>query len=56
MAILRCVEAVVKALEMEGIRYVFGHPGHGNTNILGNYSACSFVLPTRRRNINGHPS
>ena len=31
---MRCAEALVKALEMEGVRYVFGHPGHGNTNIL----------------------
>ena len=31
---MRCAEALVKALELEGVRYVFGHPGHGNTNIL----------------------
>ena len=31
---VRCAEALIKALEMEGVRYVFGHPGHGNTNIL----------------------
>ncbi len=34
MARMRCAEALVKALELEGVRYVFGHPGHGNTNIL----------------------
>ncbi len=34
MVRMRCAEALVKALEMEGVRYVFGHPGHGNTNIL----------------------
>lgn len=31
---MRCAEALVRALELEGVRYVFGHPGHGNTNIL----------------------
>ena len=31
---MRCAEALVKALELEGVRHVFGHPGHGNTNIL----------------------
>ena len=34
MSRMRCAEALVKALELEGVRYVFGHPGHGNTNIL----------------------
>ena len=34
MVRMRCAEALVKALELEGVRYVFGHPGHGNTNIL----------------------
>ncbi len=34
MARMRCAEALVKALELEGVRHVFGHPGHGNTNIL----------------------
>ena len=34
MARMRCAEALVRALELEGVRYVFGHPGHGNTNIL----------------------
>ena len=34
MARMRCAEALIKALELEGVRYVFGHPGHGNTNIL----------------------
>ena len=34
MSRMRCAEALVKALEMEGVRHVFGHPGHGNTNIL----------------------
>ena len=31
---MRCAEALVKSLELEGVKYVFGHPGHGNTNIL----------------------
>ena len=31
---MRCAEAFVKALEKEGVRYVFGLPGHGNMNIL----------------------
>jgi acetolactate synthase-1/2/3 large subunit len=31
---MRCAEALVRALELEGVRHVFGHPGHGNTNIL----------------------
>ncbi|MDE0631625.1 MAG: thiamine pyrophosphate-binding protein [Caldilineaceae bacterium] len=34
MARMRCAEALVRALELEGVRHVFGHPGHGNTNIL----------------------
>ena len=34
MTLMRCAEALVKALELEGVRQVFGHPGHGNTNIL----------------------
>ena len=34
MTRMRCAEALVKALEREGVRYVFGHPGHGNMNIL----------------------
>lgn len=34
MARMRCAEASIRALELEGVRYVFGHPGHGNTNIL----------------------
>ncbi len=34
MVRMRCAEALVRALELEGVRYVFGHPGHGNTNIL----------------------
>ncbi len=34
MARIRCAEALVKTLELEGVRHVFGHPGHGNTNIL----------------------
>ena len=34
MSRMRCAEALVKALELEGVRHVFGHPGHGNTNIL----------------------
>lgn len=34
MSRMRCAEALVKALELEGVKYVFGHPGHGNTNIL----------------------
>jgi acetolactate synthase-1/2/3 large subunit len=31
---MRGAEAFVKALEKEGVQYVFGHPGHGNMNIL----------------------
>jgi len=31
---MRCAEALVCALEKEGVRYVFGLPGHGNMNIL----------------------
>ena len=31
---MRCAEVFVKALEKEGVRYVFGLPGHGNMNIL----------------------
>ncbi len=31
---MRCAAALVRALELEGVRHVFGHPGHGNTNIL----------------------
>ena len=31
---MRCAEAFVRALEKEGVRYVFGLPGHGNMNIL----------------------
>ena len=31
---MRGAEAMVKALEKEGVKYVFGHPGHGNMNIL----------------------
>jgi len=31
---MRCAEAFVNALEKEGVRYVFGLPGHGNMNIL----------------------
>ncbi len=34
MARMRCAEALIRALELEGVRHVFGHPGHGNTNIL----------------------
>ncbi len=34
MVRMRCAEALVRALELEGVRHVFGHPGHGNTNIL----------------------
>ena len=34
MARMRCAEALIRALELEGVRYIFGHPGHGNTNIL----------------------
>ena len=34
MTRMRGAEALVRALEMEGVKYVFGHPGHGNTNIL----------------------
>ncbi|MDP6730240.1 MAG: thiamine pyrophosphate-binding protein, partial [SAR324 cluster bacterium] len=34
MAKMRGAEAFVKALEKEGVQYVFGHPGHGNMNIL----------------------
>ncbi len=34
MSRMRCAEALVKALELEGVEHVFGHPGHGNTNIL----------------------
>ena len=31
---MRGAEVLVKALEKEGVHYVFGHPGHGNLNIL----------------------
>ena len=31
---MRGAEALVRALEREGVEYVFGYPGHGNTNIL----------------------
>ena len=31
---MRGAEALVRALEKEGVRYVFGLPGHGNMNIL----------------------
>ena len=34
MARMRGAEALVKALEKEGVEYVFGLPGHGNMNIL----------------------
>ncbi len=34
MAQMRCAEALIRALELEGVRHIFGHPGHGNTNIL----------------------
>ena len=34
MAGMRGAEALVRALEREGVEYVFGYPGHGNTNIL----------------------
>jgi len=34
MAKMRCAEAFVQALEKEGVRYIFGLPGHGNMNIL----------------------
>ena len=34
MALLRGAEALVRSLEKEGVKYVFGYPGHGNTNIL----------------------
>lgn len=34
MSRMRCAEALVKALELEGVSRIFGHPGHGNTNIL----------------------
>ena len=34
MSKMRGAEAFVKALEKEGVQYVFGHPGHGNMNIL----------------------
>ena len=34
MTRMRCAEALVRALELEGVGQVFGHPGHGNTNIL----------------------
>ena len=34
MARMRGAEALVQALEKEGVEYVFGLPGHGNMNIL----------------------
>lgn len=34
MTRMRCAEALIRTLELEGVRHVFGHPGHGNTNIL----------------------
>ena len=34
MVSMRGAEALVRSLENEGVRYVFGYPGHGNTNIL----------------------
>ena len=34
MARMRGAEALIRALELEGVRHIFGHPGHGNTNIL----------------------
>ncbi|MBI2939432.1 MAG: thiamine pyrophosphate-binding protein [Chloroflexi bacterium] len=34
MARMRGAEALVRSLEKEGVPFVFGLPGHGNTNIL----------------------
>jgi len=31
---MNAAEVLVDALERHGVRYVFGIPGHGNTNIL----------------------
>ncbi|MCZ0938125.1 MAG: thiamine pyrophosphate-binding protein [Caldilineaceae bacterium] len=56
MARMRCAEALVRALELEEVRHVFGHPGHGNTNILDaiyDSSQISFKL-TRHEQAAAH--
>ncbi|MXX26101.1 MAG: thiamine pyrophosphate-binding protein [Caldilineaceae bacterium SB0668_bin_21] len=56
MARMRCAEALVRALELEGVRHVVGHPGHGNTNILDaiyDSSQISFKL-TRHEQAAAH--
>ena len=34
MTLIRGGEALVRTLEEAGVRYLFGHPGHGNMNVL----------------------
>lgn len=34
MSKMRGAQALIKALEAQDVRYVFGLPGHGNMNIL----------------------